>query len=99
MRIDILFFRGCPNHMPTVSLVQEVVRDLGIQAIVQEVEVKEPTDAMRLRFLGSPTVQVEGRDIEPERWDDRQYALSCRMYGASGIPSRELVASALTNTL
>ena len=98
MRIDVLFIGGCPNQTATVSLVRDAVRDLGLEATVQEVEVRELSDAGRLRFLGSPTVQVEGRDIEPERWEDREYSLSCRMYGASGVPSRELVMSALTRT-
>ena len=95
MRIEVLFFRGCPNHTPTVSLVRSVVRDLGITASISEIEVNEPAEALRLCFLGSPTVKVEGEDIETERRGDQDYSLSCRMDGSSGVPSRELIASAL----
>jgi hypothetical protein len=95
MLIEVLFFRGCPNHIPTVSLVRSVVRDLGITASISEIEVNEPSEALRLRFLGSPTVKVEGEDIETERRGDQDYGLSCRMYGSSGVPSREMIASAL----
>ena len=95
MLSEILFFRGCPSHTPTVSLVRSVVRDLGINASNSEVEVNEPSEARRLRFLGSPTVKVEGMDIEPERREDEDFSLTCRMYGSSGVPSRELIASAL----
>lgn len=95
MKIDVLFFGGCPNHAPTVELVRDVVRELEVNAEVCEVEVKTEQEAESLRFLGSPTVQVEGVDIEPARRDDSIHAMSCRMYGASGVPPRELVVSAL----
>ena len=96
MKVDVLFFDGCPNHEPTVELVRRVVRELGVDAEVREVEVESAEDANRLRFLGSPTVQVDGVDIEAGRANESAFAMSCRMYGTSGVPSRELVASALT---
>ena len=94
MNIQVLYFEGCPNHEPTVSLVREVVADLDISAHVEEIEVNTQADAERLRFLGSPTVQVNGIDIEPSAREQTHYALSCRMYNGSGIPSRELLVNA-----
>lgn len=96
MKVDVFFFGGCPNHEPTVKLVQEIVRELGVDADVREVEVASTEEVERLRFLGSPTVHVEGVDIEPARRDDASYAMSCRMYGSSGVPPRALIVSALT---
>ena len=98
MKVDVLFFGGCPNHEPTVRLVHEIVRELGLDADVREVEVGGTEDVERLRFLGSPTVHVEGVDIEPARRDDSSYAMSCRMYGSSGVPPRALIVSALTGS-
>lgn len=95
MRIDILYCDGCPNHPPTVALLHDVVRGLGIDAIIREIEVKDAADAERLRFLGSPTVQVDGRDIDSTVQDRADYSLSCRMYGPSGVPARALVEQAL----
>ena len=95
MKVDILFFDGCPNHQPAVELVQSVVLELGMDAEVREVQVRRPEDAERLRFLGSPTVRVNDVDIEPARREDPHYAMCCRMYGKSGVPARDLVASAL----
>jgi hypothetical protein len=94
MRVKVLYFDGCPNHRPTVELVREVALEMGIDADIQEVEVKGVEEAIQLRFLGSPTVQVNGEDIDRVR-SDAGYGMSCRMYGASGIPSREIVTSAL----
>ena len=91
MTIDILYFEGCPNHTPTVERVREVVRDLGVTAIVREVEVKDTEAAARLRFFGSPTVQVEGEDIDPAVRGRTDYSFSCRIYDRSGIPARALI--------
>jgi len=51
--------------------------------------------AERLRFLGSPTIRVDGKDIEPAARGRTHFGMSCRMYGSSGVPPRELVEAAL----
>lgn len=94
MTIEVLHFAGCPNHAPTVKLVREVVRTLGLSHEVCEVEVAGPEEAEALRFPGSPTVRVDGRDIEPGAGDQTAFALSCRMYGTSGVPPRDLLVAA-----
>lgn len=95
IKIEVLFFGGCPNHEPTVQLVRDVIADLGIAAEVHEVSVEENRDVERRRFLGSPSVRVNGRDIEPGADDRAEFALSCRMYGDSGVPPREWLVAAL----
>ena len=93
--VEVLFFEGCPNHEPTLQLARAAVADLCVSAEVREVEVESPEDAETLRFLGSPSVRVNGRDIEPGAEDRAGFALSCRMYGASGVPLREWMVAAL----
>jgi len=96
MRIEILYFEGCPNHTPTVDLVKRVIADLGVPATIEEVEVTSPDDVERLHFLGSPTVLVNGVDIEPEARNRTDYSYSCRMYsGLSGLPSEDMLMAAL----
>ena len=94
-RIEILFFDGCPNHPPTLEIVRSVVQSLGVDATIREVEVRSAAEAERLRFLGSPTVHVDGQDVDPEARGRVDYSFSCRMYGHSGPPLRELVERAL----
>ena len=93
--IEVLYFDGCPNHEPTLALATEVLGQLGLSAEIREVEVRTPEDAERLRFLGSPTVRVDGKDIEPGAETRHDYALSCRIYGDSGLPPRDLLVAAL----
>ena len=95
MRIDILYFDGCPNHLPTTELVRDVVQSLGLEASIREVEVRDAEEASRLRFFGSPTVHINGQDLDPAVRSRADFSFSCRMYGRSGSPPRELVEQAL----
>ncbi len=93
--IEILFFTGCPNFRPAVELAERVVADLGVDAHIQPVEVDSSDEAVRRRFLGSPSIHVNGQDIEPHAGGRTDFAVSCRLYGDCGIPSRDLLESAV----
>lgn len=94
-QIDILYFDGCPNHLRTTELIRDVVRSLGLDATIREVVVHDADQAARLRFLGSPTIQINGEDVEPAVRSRVDYSFSCRMYGRSGSPPRALIEQAL----
>ena len=94
MTIEVLYFEGCPNLEPTLSLASEVLSQLGLSDVVREVEVRTLEDAERLRFVGSPSVRVDGKDIEPDAVSRREYTLSCRSYGNGGLPPKELMVAA-----
>ena len=93
--IEVLYFSGCPNREPTVDLAREVIRELGLDAAIREVPVETAEAAEELRFVGSPSVRVNGRDIEPAAREQTEFALSCRMYGDAGVPPKELLIEAL----
>ena len=95
MRIDILYFDGCPNYLPTTEVVRDVVQSLAIDATIGEVEVRDAAEAVKLKFFGSPTVQVDGQDVDPAVQSRTDYSFSCRMYGRSGSLPRALVEDAL----
>ncbi len=97
--IRVLYFDGCPNHEPTLSLIRQVVAELGLDAQVEPVRVRDAEDAARLRFLGSPSVHVNGVDIEPEARTRADYAVGCRVYGGSGVPPRNLIEAALKEAM
>ena len=95
MRIEILYFEGCPNHKPAVDLAREVLSDLGLDAEIKEVEVEGPEDAARLGFLGSPSIQVDGVDVEPSARNRTDFGFACRTYDGEGLPRREMLVAAL----
>lgn len=97
--VEILYVDGCPNHEPAVGLVERAGRELGIEPEVRLVRVGDSDAARRLRFLGSPTVRVEGVDVDPSARARADYALSCRLFatgsGRSGLPAAAWVRDAL----
>jgi hypothetical protein len=95
VRIEILYFSGCPHHEATVARVREILQREGVSADIQETAVCDGEEADRLRFPGSPTVRIDGRDIEPAAEAGTSFALSCRMYGTAGVPPHELVCDAI----
>lgn len=94
MRIEVLYFEGCPNHLPTLERIHQVLREEGCDAKVREVLVPDVETAHNVRFLGSPTIRVNGVDIEPTAKERKDFGLMCRRY-ANGIPSHELIREAV----
>jgi len=98
-RVQILYFEGCPNHEPALALVERIAAELGVQPDVELVPVLDADAATRLRFLGSPTLRVDGLDVEcgAERRGD--FVFSCRVYrnehGLSGRPDEGWIREAL----
>jgi hypothetical protein len=64
VQVKILGSEGCANTPPTVELVKNIAQDLNILVNIETVMVGTQEQAQELRFLGSPTVQIEGFDIE-----------------------------------
>jgi Alkylmercury lyase len=97
--VEILYFDGCPNHEPAVALVERVGHELGIEPQIRLVNVPDQEAAQRLRFLGSPTVRVDGRDVDPHEKEHDDFALSCRIFrteaGIAGQPDERWVREAL----
>ena len=97
--VEVLTFEGCPHAEPALELVRRVVADAGVAATVRRIEVLDPEAATAHRFIGSPTVRVGGRDIEPGADERVDYALSCRVYrtenGPRGAPAERWLRNAL----
>ena len=94
MRIDVLYFDDCPNHLPTVERINTILREEGCSAEVREVLVPSAEAAQQVKFLGSPSVRVNGIDIEPTAQGRKDFGLMCRRY-VGGIPSHELIRAAI----
>jgi len=99
VKVEVLTFEGCPNAHAARELVESVVAAVGSDAEIVFLNVPDPEAAERLRFLGSPTIRVDGRDIEPGGDDRTEYALACRVYrteqGTSGTPDESWLREAL----
>ena len=99
MKIEVLYFDGCPNHKPAVERVRQVLKEEGLSAEILEVTVSGPAIAQELGFLGSPSIRVNGLDVEPEARRASAYGMMCRTYAVNGrregLPSHEMVRQAI----
>jgi hypothetical protein len=97
--VELLTFAGCPNRDAAITLIQRVRQQLGSNTEVRVIEVPDQQAAQRSRFLGSPTIRVDGHDIEPgaDRRDD--YVHACRLYKGEhslrGLPEEDWLRQAL----
>lgn len=96
--IEIFAFAGCPNLEQPRTNVHRAVADEAITTDITQIEVDTPEEALSLRFLGSPSVRVNGRDIEPGAEQRLDYGLMCRTYAVgenvSGAPTVEMIRRA-----
>jgi hypothetical protein len=100
VKIEVLFFKGCPNHQLAVDQVLQVLRTEGVDARVEELEVTNSAMAQELCFLGSPSIRIDGLDVEPEARGVQGFGFGCRTYSdsagrRSGLPPIRLIQQAL----
>jgi hypothetical protein len=102
-QVHILYFEDCPNFEEARALVERVSAELRVEPIIQLLEVSNGAAAMWSRFLGSPTVRVNGRDVEPGADERTDFVLACRVYrgerGFSGQPEERWVRDALAEAV
>jgi hypothetical protein len=99
-KIEFLYWEDCPSHPQAWSLLQEAMAELGVEIPVEQIEVVTDEDAERLAFPGSPTIRVNGVDIDPDGAAQMGTALTCRIYRLqdgrfSPVPSKEMIRQAL----
>ena len=94
MKIEVLYFDGCPNHLPTAERVRAILRQEGVVAEILEIEVKDESAAKAFAFPGSPTVRINGLDIDPALRASEDAGFACRRY-PGGLPSEGMIRAAL----
>lgn len=98
-RVELLWFADCPNHPAARVMLEEVIADLAPGTPIIDLDATDPETARRLRFPGSPTIRIDGRDIDPTYVDPGDYNPRCRLYrtteGLRGLPERHWIEDAL----
>ena len=86
MTVDLLYLPGCPHHAEASRLVREVLRKEGVKAHFTESRISNLEEARKRRFPGSPTLRVNGRDIEDPCGAQGTVGFACRTYWVDGKP-------------
>lgn len=102
IRVEFLFWEGCSSHDRALERLKKVLDDLNVEYELEIVEVKTEEDVQRLKFPGSPTIRINGEDIQPETAKP-PYSLSCRTYIINGrflpLPTEEYMTKRIKEIL
>jgi hypothetical protein len=98
MNVTLRYFEGCPHWQTAHDRLRDALRAEGmadVEPVLERVETAE--DAERLRFIGSPTILVDGRD--PFAGAEAAFGLTCRVFqtpkGLAGSPTPDQLRAAL----
>ena len=97
-RIKFLYWEECQSHDEALSRLRKVLAEDRIDAEIEIICVQSDEEAKRLHFAGSPTILVDGTDIQPPT--TTHYAMTCRAYHLedgriSPLPSEAMIRTAL----
>ncbi len=101
--VEFLWWEGCPSSDDALSMLREEMSARGLDPDSIAVrEVSTDAEALRERFAGSPTIRVDGRDVQPT--SDDELGLSCRVYRLrdgriSPVPDRADVRETLEQAI
>jgi hypothetical protein len=103
MKVEVLYFDGCPNYEALVPHLRGLLTSAGAgDTGIDLVRVEGADAAATDRFLGSPTVRIDGEDVEPGADQRSDFGLKCRLFatpdGLRGMPADEWVLRALART-
>ena len=97
--IEVLYVQDCPHYPATLALVERMRAELGIDAELRPSLIVDQAAAEQARFPGSPTVRVDGRDVEPGSEPVTEYIVGCRLYRLehrfAGQPEERWIRQAL----
>lgn len=99
MKIEVLYFDGCPNYSLAVDRIRDVLKEEGTAAEISEVKVRDERTAQAIGFLGSPSIRIDGVDVEAAARSSKDFGMMCRTYldcgKRVGLPSRESIGAAI----
>lgn len=100
MNVEVLYFDACPSHEALLPRLRELMAHAGVHSPVQLKHIDSVEAAERERFLGAPTLRIDGEDVDPTASERSDFGLKCRLYpsgeGLRGTVPDELVLAALT---
>jgi hypothetical protein len=102
-KVELIWFGDCPHHADARRLLREVIDERAPGTPIVDVDASDAGVAAQLRIPGSPTIRVDGRDVDPGHVDPGDYTPRCRLYrtptGLRGLPERSWIEAALRRGL
>jgi hypothetical protein len=80
MRVEFMWWEGCPSHPEALEQLRRVLHEEGVDPeSVELIEIVSDEQAEREAFFGSPTIRIDGKDVVPPG-EGEPLGLSCRVY-------------------
>ena len=80
MRVELLWWDGCPSWPRALEQLRQVLSEEGVDPEAVEMrEVRTDAEAQAERFPGSPTIRIDGEDVQPPG-ETTPVSLTCRVY-------------------
>ena len=99
MKITLMLTESCPHHEEARAIVDDAIVDTGVQAEVEVVTVRTDEEAHNARVIGSPTIRVEGLDIEHADREPPETSPNCRYYNSPAgwrpVPDKGMLVRAI----
>lgn len=99
LSIDVLHYEDCPHYGEAAEALKAVLEEEDVDAEEHMVAVSPGEEAEKWGFIGSPTILINGQDLEPEVDQETPYQGHCRMYMYKDepfeFPPKEMIREAL----
>ncbi len=99
MKVEFLYFDGCPSHEKAVESLKDVLEETGIEAEIERINVVDDDMAVEQNFFGSPSIRINGVDVDPVARESTAYSRQCRIYntdeGILGWPTKEMIKNTI----
>jgi hypothetical protein len=100
MKVEFLYFKSCPSHKQALENLKAALRQARANADLILVNVDSPEKAEKVGFQGSPSIRINGEDLEGR---DEAPNYSCRLYNVNGkaafAPSKEAIVAKLESLM
>lgn len=97
--IEFLYFDDCPFYQKAEELLKKVLQEAGLEARIVKKNIIDRETAQAERFVGSPSIRINGEDIDPAARASTTYNRMCRIYwvegGFLGWPTRDMIEEAV----
>jgi len=99
VNIEVLFIEGCPGLSSITDSLTDIIAESAVDADITLILIETPEDAGRMQFTGSPTVRINGKDIDSNMKTIKDYGLRSRHYYVNGkkldYPSKSMIRDAI----
>ncbi len=98
MKIELFYFDGCLAYQTALKHLEEVIKEKKLDVGVEMIKIESDQQAVASRFLGSPSIRINGLDIEPGAEKIKDFSMRCRLYledKVSDWPSKKMIRRAI----